>query len=158
MRAACPSCSTKRSILFGEKIRELVKPISHVHVTFTIPKILRAWFRRNRNLLKRMVQSANWAIRIYFIESLGIADGCTGGIYCRARLLKVLLDEGIISQQMVDLLLGWNHNSGFNVHARGRIRGTDRKAIENVARWNRTEVKRSRSFMKIYPMAVQRSA
>jgi hypothetical protein len=178
MRVACPSCSTKRSILFGEKIRELVRPISHLHVTFTIPKILRAWFRRNRKLLKRMVQSANWAIRVYFIESLGITDGCTGGIYCvhshgkyfnhhphvhalvpagimregvfhelrsisspviaglfRARLLKVLLDEGIISQQMVDLLLGWNHNSGFNVHARGRIRGADREAIENVARY-----------------------
>jgi len=125
-----------------------------------------------------MVQSANWAIRIYFIESLGIADGCTGGIYCvhchgnyfnhhphvhalvpagimkeavfhelknisgsviaglfRARLLKVLLDEGVISQQMVDLLLTWNHHSGFNVHARGRIRGADREAIENVARY-----------------------
>jgi len=30
-RGACPSCSTKRSILFGEKVRELVKPICHVH-------------------------------------------------------------------------------------------------------------------------------
>ncbi len=74
IRVACPSCSTKRSILFGEKIRELVKPISHLHVTFTIPKILRAWFRRNRKLFKLMVQSANWAMRTYFIESLGIAD------------------------------------------------------------------------------------
>ena len=177
-RGACPSCSTKRSILFGEKIRELVKPICHVHVTFTIPKNLRAWFRRNRKLLKLMVQSANWAIRIYFIEALGIAGGSTGGIYCvhshgkyfnhhphvhalvpagimkdgvfheltrlsspviarlfRARLLKVLLDEGVIRQELVDLLLTWNHNSGFNVHARGRIHGADRKAIENVARY-----------------------
>ena len=145
---------------------------------FTIPKNLRAWFRRNRKLLKRMVQSANWAMRIYFRETLGIADGCTGGVYCvhshgnwfnhhphvhalvpagilkdgvfheltrisspviaglfRARLLKVLLDEGVISQQIVDLLLSWNHHSGFNVHARGRIHGADRKAIENVARY-----------------------
>lgn len=177
-RGACPSCSTKRSILFGEKICELVRPISHLHVTFTIPKILRAWFRRNRKLLKLMVQSANWAIRTYFIETLGITAGCTGGIYCvhshgkyfnhhphvhalvpagimkdgvfhelkrlsspviaglfRARLLKVLLEEGVIRQQIVDLLLTWNHHSGFNVHARGRISGADRKAIENVARY-----------------------
>jgi hypothetical protein len=28
----------------------------------------------------------------------------------RARLLKVLLDEGVISQQIVDLLLTWNHH------------------------------------------------
>lgn len=178
IRVACPSCSTKRSILFGEKIRELVKPISHVHVTFTIPKILRAWFRKNRKLFKLMVQAANWAMRIYFIETLGIAAGSSGGIYCvhshgnyfnhhphvhalvpagimkdgvfhelksisspviaglfRARLLKVLLDEGVIRQQIVDLLLTWNHHSGFNVHARGRINGADRKAIENVARY-----------------------
>jgi len=150
----------------------------NLHVTFTIPKILRAWFRRNRKLLKRMVQSANWAMRVYFTETLGMADGCTGGIYCvhshgnwfnhhphvhalvpagmmkdgvfhelasisspvvaglfRARLLKVLLDEGVISQQIVDLLLTWNHHSGFNVHTRGRISGADRKAIENVARY-----------------------
>jgi hypothetical protein len=51
----------------------------------------------------------------------------------RTRLLKVLLDEGVISQQIVDLLLIWNHHSGFNVQARGRIHGADRKAIENVA-------------------------
>ena len=140
--------------------------------------ILRAWFRRNRKLLKRMVQSANWAIRSYFIETLGMADGCSGGIYCvhsrgnwfnhhphvhalvpagimkegvfhklksisspvfaglfRARLLKALLDDGVISQQIVDLLLTWNHHSRFHVHARGRIHGADRKAIENVARY-----------------------
>ena len=28
----------------------------------------------------------------------------------RALLLKVLLDEGVISQQIVDLLLSWNHH------------------------------------------------
>ena len=32
-------------------------------------------------------------------------------------------------------MLTWNHHSGFNVHARGRIRGANRKAIENVARY-----------------------
>ena len=93
-RGACPSCSTKRSILFGEKVRELVKPVCHVHVTFTIPKILRAWFRRNRKLLKLMVQSANWAIRIYFIETLGIAGGSTGGIYCGPIRAKSQVQSG----------------------------------------------------------------
>ncbi len=44
-RVVCSCCSTKRSILFGEKVREVVKPVSHIHITFTIPKILRAYFR-----------------------------------------------------------------------------------------------------------------
>jgi len=42
MRVACPSCSSKRSIRFGEKTCALVRPISHLHATFTIPKNLRA--------------------------------------------------------------------------------------------------------------------
>ena len=46
-RMVCPSCSTKRSILFGEKVREIVKAFPHLHVTFTIPKILRGYFRSN---------------------------------------------------------------------------------------------------------------
>ena len=54
-RVICPSCSTKRSLLFSEKIAEIAKPIPHLHITFTIPKILRAYFRRNRKLLKLLV-------------------------------------------------------------------------------------------------------
>ena len=76
-RVACPSCSTKRSILFGEKVREMVKPLSLLHMTFTIPKIWRIYFRRNRKLLKLLVQSAHYAIEKYFAASLGISDGST---------------------------------------------------------------------------------
>ena len=81
-RVICPSCATKRSILFGEKIREIVKPFSHIHITFTIPKILRGFFRRNRKLLKLLAQSAYYAVEKYFREALGIEGGYTGGIFC----------------------------------------------------------------------------
>src|SRR3972149_165659 len=81
-RVVCPSCSTTISIRFGEKDREIVKPVSHLHITFTIPKILRAYFRRNRKLLKFLAQSANYSIERYFTEALGIDGGYTGGIYC----------------------------------------------------------------------------
>src|SRR3989337_3828337 len=74
-RVVCPSCSTKRSILFGEKVREIVKPVSHLHITFTIPKILRAYFRRNRKLLKFLVQSANWTVEKYFTGAIEIEGG-----------------------------------------------------------------------------------
>ena len=40
-RGVCPSCTSKRSLLFGEKVREIVHPLNHRHVTFTIP--LTAW-------------------------------------------------------------------------------------------------------------------
>ena len=145
-RVICPSCSTKRSLLFGEKIAEIAKPIPHLHITFTIPKILRAYFRSNRKLLKLLVQSANYATNRYFEESLGITDGYSGRIYCvqtqgalynfhphihalvpagilkngvftskkypsaqvitqlfRARLLKVLIKEDVIQEELVEV-------------------------------------------------------
>lgn len=177
-RVVCPSCSTKRSILFGEKIREIVKQLPHIHITFTIPKMIRAFFRRNRKLLKLLIQSANFAIEKYFHQALGIDEGYTGGIFCvqsqgslfnfhphahalvlagiikddkfyeqinistdviaeifRARLLTVLFEQGVIKQELIDLLMSWNHNSGFNVHSKGKINDSDEDAIEKVARY-----------------------
>lgn len=150
-----------------------------MHITFTIPKILRAYFKRNRKLLKLLVQSANFTMNTYFKESLGIDDGYSGGIYCvqtqgslfnfhphvhalvlggilrdgvftaeifpssqliaqifRARLLKVLVKEGIITEELVKMLLSWNHNSGFNVHISGRkIMGENETRIEQISRY-----------------------
>ncbi len=53
----------------------------------------------------------------------------------RARLLTVLLEQGVITQELIDMLLTWNHNSGFNVHTKGRINGFDGDAIEKVAHY-----------------------
>ena len=33
------------------------------------------------------------------------------------------------------MLMSWNHNSGFNVHTKGRINGSDGNGIENIARY-----------------------
>lgn len=33
------------------------------------------------------------------------------------------------------MLMSWNHNSGVNVHAGGRINGTNGEALEKVARY-----------------------
>ena len=44
--------------------------------------ILRGYFRRNRKLLKLLIQSANFAIEKYSHEALGLKDGYTGGIFC----------------------------------------------------------------------------
>ncbi len=142
------------------------------------PRILRAYFRRNRKLLKLLVQSANWTIKKYFSGAIAIEGGYTGGIYCihsqgslfnyhphlhalvpsgimkdgvfyeqrniatsviaelfRARLLTVLLEQGVITQELINMLMSWNHHSGFNVHVRGQIDGADGGAIENIARY-----------------------
>lgn len=53
----------------------------------------------------------------------------------RARLLTVLLGQAIITQELRNMLMSWNHHSGFNVHARGQIDGADGEVIENIARY-----------------------
>ena len=58
VRGVCPSCTSKRSLLFGEKLREIVHPLNHRHVAFTIPKLLRGYLRRNRGLGKLLLRSA----------------------------------------------------------------------------------------------------
>ncbi len=58
----------------------------------------------------------------------------------RARLLSVLLEQGVITQELIDLLMSWNHNSGFNVHSKHKIHGStgapaDGEAVEKIARY-----------------------
>ena len=55
----------------------------------------------------------------------------------RARLLTVILAQGVITQELINMLMTWNHNSGFNFHTWGGIDGSDGDAIENVARYMR---------------------
>ena len=131
-----------------------------------------------QDLLKLLPQSASWAVKTYFSESLETTDGYTGGVYCvqtygglynfhphvhalilpgivkegvlheqknisgliisrlfRARLLELMQAEGVISREVVDMLLSWNHTSGFNVHLGQRIHGAQKETMETVARY-----------------------
>ena len=81
-RGVCPSCTSKRSLLFVEKVLEIVHPLNHRHVTFTIPKLLRGYLRRIRRLGKLLLRSAWEAWQEYLHELLQIRDGLSGGIFC----------------------------------------------------------------------------
>ena len=56
------------------------------------------------------------------------------GIF-RARLLATLLKQEVITQELIDLLMSWNHNSGFNVHSKQKINGANGDRIEKIARY-----------------------
>jgi hypothetical protein len=48
-RGICPSCNTKRAVLFAEHLRESVlKPVPNRHVVFSVPKIIRPYFKYSR--------------------------------------------------------------------------------------------------------------
>ena len=48
-RGICPSCAAKRAIIFAERLaEEVLKKVPHRHVTWTIPKIIRPYFKFDR--------------------------------------------------------------------------------------------------------------
>jgi len=58
-RGVCPSCGAKRSVLFAEQLHENIIPkVPHKHTIFSIPKILRLYFRYNRKLCNILFRSA----------------------------------------------------------------------------------------------------
>jgi hypothetical protein len=68
----CPSCQAKRIEIWGERVRErLLWDIPHRQVVFTIPKMLRAFFKYERRLLGELRRSALRALNRYFEVATG---------------------------------------------------------------------------------------
>jgi len=66
-RGFCPSCHAKRLEEWGEWMRkELLLDVPHRQVVFTIPKMLRSFFRYNRKLLGELCRSALRSLTRYF--------------------------------------------------------------------------------------------
>jgi len=66
-RYFCPSCHQKRVLRFGTWVAdEVLAPVSHRQYVFTVPKMLRVYFRRDRRLLGKLSQCAADALKILF--------------------------------------------------------------------------------------------
>jgi len=60
----CSSCRAKRSVLFAEKLADgILAPVPHRHWTFSIPRVLRGLFERERSLSGLLSQTAYAAIQ-----------------------------------------------------------------------------------------------
>ena len=71
-RNFCPSCQAKRAALFAERLEgEILAPVPHRHVVFTIPKALRRLFERERTLLGLLPRCAFRAVRLLYREHFG---------------------------------------------------------------------------------------
>jgi hypothetical protein len=74
-RHFCSSCQAKRSVLFAEKLMgEILAPVPHRHWTFSIPRVLRGLFERERALLSLLSQTAYASIVKTFQALLGRED------------------------------------------------------------------------------------
>ncbi|MGA2263155.1 MAG: transposase zinc-binding domain-containing protein [Acidobacteriota bacterium] len=86
-RNFCSSCQAKRSVLFAEKLTtEILAPVPHRHWTFSIPRVLRGLFERDRKLLGLLAQTAYAAILKTFRALFDRADvrpGCVVSLQTR---------------------------------------------------------------------------
>jgi len=71
-RGFCPSCHAKRVEEWGEWMREtLLLDVPHRQVVFTIPKMLRIFFKYKRRLLGSLCQATVQALLKYFLAVTG---------------------------------------------------------------------------------------
>ena len=71
-RNFCPSCQAKRAALLGEKVvGEVVAPVSHRHMVFTVPRALRGLFERERRLLGLLSRCAYESVRRVWVTGFG---------------------------------------------------------------------------------------
>jgi hypothetical protein len=71
-RGFCPSCHSKRLEQWGEWMREtLLLDVHHRQVVFTIPKMLRLFFKYNRKLLGSLCRLALRSLTRYFEVTTG---------------------------------------------------------------------------------------
>jgi ribosomal protein S27E len=72
-RGFCPSCHAKRLEEWGEWVREeLLLDVPHRQVVFTIPKMLRIFFKYKRRLLGELCRATVQALLKYFTSVSGI--------------------------------------------------------------------------------------
>jgi len=65
-RGFCPSCQARFAAEWSVfLVDELLEPVPHRHIIFTIPKILRPYFRYNRKLINGLSRAAHRAIQTY---------------------------------------------------------------------------------------------
>ncbi|MFQ5835444.1 MAG: transposase zinc-binding domain-containing protein [bacterium] len=169
----CPSCHSKKVIQFGENLRDnLLYPIPHRQYVFSIPIMLRIYFKYDRALLTRLCHSAYESLLLFLTKTIGLKDGVPGvvmtihtfgdyadkfhphihalvsdGLFAkngtfyvmpkvdlkpledifRAKVFKMLKDEGKINDYLINRLMKWRH-SGFSVDNGVGLQGMTKRA------------------------------
>jgi len=71
-RGICPSCDAKRAAAFAAFLRdELLENVGHTLFTFTLPKMLRPYFMRHRELMGDLARLAYETLKQLMSEAVG---------------------------------------------------------------------------------------
>ena len=148
--------------------------------TFTIPKMLRPYFLRHRELLGSLCRAAYETVQELMASAAIGVDGLRTGMVAvvhpcgdlltlnphvhalaprggwapggswvpvpfvdercaelvfRKKVLEILKDEGLLSEEREQLLLSWRHRTGFSADASVKIEPEDSAAVQRLARY-----------------------
>jgi len=80
-RWLCPSCQAKKVIQFGDHLKNNVLfPVPHRQWVFSIPIMLRVYFKNDRKLLSKLCHCAYKSLLFFLRETTGLKDGVVGAI------------------------------------------------------------------------------
>jgi transposase-like protein len=80
-RYFCPSCHQKRVVSFAEWAeQEVLEKVPHRQYVFTIPKMLRIYFKYDRKLLGKLSQCAYETVKEFFREVIPSKEAVPGVI------------------------------------------------------------------------------
>ena len=80
-RIPCSSCSSKRRLLFsGRLMDEVLAPVPHALWTFTVPKMLRPYFKFDRKLAGKMSLCAWESFSTLIAETIPVEDAMAGAV------------------------------------------------------------------------------
>ena len=72
----CPSCHSKKVIQFGELLKEsILYPVPHRQYVFSIPIMLRTYFKYDRKLLTKLCHCVNESLLAFLRNLIGVKDG-----------------------------------------------------------------------------------
>jgi len=78
-RWLCPSCQAKKVIMFGDHLENnVLYPVPHRQYVFSLPIMLRGYFRHNRKLLSKLCRCAHDSLRLFFKTHINLANGVPG--------------------------------------------------------------------------------
>ena len=129
-RGICPSCDSKRAAAFAAFLKEeLLENVGHTLVTFTLPKMLRAYFMHHRELLSDLC----FKRRADRAESLDLGAGLYQNVLGYAQPTKTAVGPlGTANRQLVAFT---NDNEEVEVAALiGRAPGVRAKQPDLIER------------------------
>jgi hypothetical protein len=142
----CPSCSQKRTLLFGEYMNErLLLRLPHRQMVFTFPKVLRGFFRHHRVLYGDIARQVYAMILKFYnaaagcrLHSAAVIAYASAGEFARfnPHLHAIVLEGGFdaINERLAHNMLQWGH-SGFSVDGSVRIPASSSRTREALSQY-----------------------